>query len=182
MIARLREILARREARAALAARRAGPLPAVADRRLLVVLPDDPEGVLSVADLLEALDLPASHVDLVHLGAPLASVPRALEGRVREIGPEGHDWRGLPSAAVRRELWGTRPDVALSLAAASDLAASLVVGGSPAGVRIGRHADDAEAFFDLLIGGEPDAAGASRALRRLLRALDPPVLPILPTC
>ena len=178
MIARARDALAQRAARTALAARRPSPLSPLGERRLLAVVPGDRETLAAVQDLLDGLALRPDRVDLVHFGEHVADAPDALLGRIREFGPDALDWRRLPTAAVRRQVWEPAPDVALSLVEPGDLAAALLVGASPAAVRIGRHDDDREAFFDLLIGGETDAASAAKALGRLLRQLDPPVLPL----
>lgn len=177
MIERARQALARRVARAALAARRPRPLPALRDRRVLLVLPDDEPGQRAAWRLLDSLDVPRDRIRPVLLGEHVAYVPDAYAGAIRVIGPADRDWRRLPRAAVRAEIWAHEPDVALSLAEPDDLGAALLVGASPAAVRVGRHRADREAFYDLMVGGEPDAAGATEALGRLLRQLDPPVLP-----
>ena len=177
MIEGVRQAFARRAARSALAARRARPLPPLAERRVLVVLPDDADGQRAAWDLLAALDVPAARVRPVLLGSLHTDPPGPFAPDVRILGDDALDWRRLPTAASRTAVWTPAPDVALNLADPGDLGAALLAGASPAAVRIGRHDPSREAFYDLLVQGEPDAASAAVALGRLLGRLDPPVLP-----
>ena len=177
MIEAVRQGFAARAVRSALAARHARPLPPLADRRVLVLLPDDAEGQRAAWDLLAGLEVPSRQVRPVLLGSLRAAPPGPFAPDVKILGDDDRDWRRLPTAAVRAALWTPPPDVALNLADPDDLGAALLAGASPAAVRIGRHHPDREAFYDLMIRGEPDAATAAVALGRLLDRLDPPVLP-----
>ncbi|MBC12227.1 MAG: hypothetical protein CMM85_04560 [Rhodothermaceae bacterium] len=177
MIEPIRQALAQRAARAALAARRPRPLPLLADRRVLVVLPEDGPGQRAAWSLLGTLGVPPARVRPVLMAPFEADVPSAFSDDLRTVGDDERDWRRLPTPAVRADLWRPEPDVALNLADPSDLCAALLVGASPAAVRIGRHRADREAFYDLMLQGASDAVSAAEALGRLLRRLDPPVLP-----
>ncbi|PAP77437.1 hypothetical protein [Rubrivirga marina] len=177
MIEAVRQGFAQRAVRSALSARQPRPLPPLADRRVLVVLPNDADGQRATWDLLAGLDVPAHRVRPVLLGSLRTDPPGPFAPDVKILGDDDRDWRRLPTAAVRAKLWTPPPDVALNLADPGDLGAALLAGGSPAAVRIGRHHPDREAFYDLMIQGEPNAASAAGALRRLLARLDPPVLP-----
>ena len=179
MIEGVRRRLARRDLRAAADARRPRPLPPDPhDRTLLLVLPDDEPGQRAAWDLVSGLRLPARHVVPVLLGERVRYVPDRFAGAVRVVGPEERDWRRLPGRAARQSVWTQRPDVALNLADPDDLGAALLVGASPAALRIGRHRPDREPLYDLLIDGAADAAEAAVSLGHLLRQLDPPVLPV----
>ena len=176
MIEGLRRWAARREVRAALAARRARPLPPDPRRRtVLVALPGGEDALRQAWALLDAFDVVDSQVAPVRAGEGLGYVPDRWAGGVRVIGPDEYDWRRLPSRHARHALWTQRPDLALNLAEPSDLGAALLVGASPAAVRVGVHARDREPFYDLMVRAEP--ADAIAALGRLLRRLDPPLLP-----
>ena len=177
MIEAVRQAFAQRAVRAALAARQARLLPPLAERRVLIVLPDDGAGQRAVWDLLETLDVPADRVRPVLLGSLHTDPPGPFAPDVRILGDDDRDWRRLPAAARCDAVWTPAPDVALNLADPGDLGAALLVGASPAAVRVGRHRPDREAFYDLMVQGEPDAASAVVALGRLFDRLDPPVLP-----
>ena len=182
MIEELRRRFAVRALAAALAARTPLDLaPHPGHRTLLVVLPDDELGQRATWSLLDHVDLGARQIHPVVMGERVAYQPDRFAGAVRTIGDGERDWRRLPTAAARQSVWTTRPDVALNLAGPSDLASAMLVGGSPAAVRIGRHAPGREDCYDLMVQGEPDAASAADALGRLLRQITPPILP-LPTC
>lgn len=177
MIDAIRQAFASRAVRAALAARRPQGLSRIADRRVLVVLPDDRSGQRAMWELLTALDVPARQVRPVMTTPFEADVPSAFQADLHVVGEDDLDWRRLPKPSVLAKLWRPAPDVALNLADPDDLAAALLTGASPAAVRIGRHRADREPFYDLMIQGAPDAVSAAEALSRLLRRLDPPVLP-----
>ncbi len=177
MIERIREALARRAAFAAVAARRPRVLATRPEARtLLVVLPTDEPGQRAAWSLIVRLDLPDSQVIPVVVGGPVAYAPDRFAGHVEVVGADEYDWRRLPRRAVAERLWARSPDVALNLADTGDLAAAVLVGASPAAVRIGRHDAEVETFYDLMISGDDgDPAGA---VGRLLVQLDPPVLPL----
>ena len=177
MIERVRTALAGRVVRSCLAARRPRDLPPIGQRRVLLVLPDDEPGQRATWDLVGRLDVPPGQVGPVVVGESIGYAPDAFAGAVRLVSPDERDWRGLPKAPVRRDVWLEGPDVALNLAEPGDLAAALLVGASPAAVRVGRHRPDREAFYDLMVQGAGSSVEAVEALGRLLRQLDPPVLP-----
>jgi hypothetical protein len=103
-------------------------------------------------------------------------VPDAFAGAVRTVGAKGLDWRGLPRRAVAEALWHQRPDVALDLNPAFDLAAAYLVGASPARFRVGLHSETGEPFFDLMVAPTGGYAAALDALRGYLASVEPPVL------
>ncbi|WP_420457417.1 hypothetical protein [Rubrivirga sp.] len=177
MIEAIRQALARRAVRSALAARRSRPLPPLSDRRVLVVLPDGAAGQRATWALLETLAVPPARVRPVLLAPLAADPPTAFADGLRLLADDDRDRLGLPSAAVRAAIWSPPPDVALNLADPDDLGAALLVGASPAAVRVGRHHADREPFYDLMVQGEPDAASAARAVGRLLDRLNQTVLP-----
>lgn len=174
MIDRVRSALAARAARAALAARTPAEPRALGARRVLLVLPADPDGQHEAWALVKDLGLRPEHVRAFVVGDHVGSPPGAFAGHVATLDDDARDWRGLPTPAARAAAWADRPDVAVDLADPGDLGAALLVGASPAAVRVGRHRPDREAFFDLMVA-DGDAPPAE-ALGRLLRALAPPIL------
>ena len=179
MIDAVRSALAWRAVRDAVSRR--SPIALEAEprsRSLLLVLPTDEDGQRAAWDLVRAVDLEASRVQPVGLGSTGVAVPDAFAGRVEVVGDEALDWRRLPKASWRDRLWASRPEVAVNLAEPDLLAAAILVGAAPAAVRIGRHDPAREPCYDLMVQGPPSAAAAAGALGRLLRLLDPPVLPI----
>jgi len=179
VIAAVRQAFARRALRDAIQSRSARALEAdPRARTVLLVLPDDEEGQRATWSLIRDLDLEAVRVQTVGLGSTGTAVPDAFAGQVRVIADSDLDWRTLPKPEVRSELWSTTPDVAINLADPDVLAAAILAGASPAAVRIGRHAEARESCYDLMIQGEPTAASAASALGRLLRQVDPPILPL----
>ena len=179
MIETVRQRFAVRDVRAAIARRTARPLPErLAERSLLVVLPSDEPGQRAAWAWVGSLDLHDRQVHPVIVGERVEYVPDRWAGAVRVIGAGERDWRRLPNAAARQSVWTLRPDVAVDLADPGDLGPALLVGASPAAVRIGRWAPGAEDAFDLMVQGEPDAASAAGALGRLLGQIQPPILPL----
>ncbi len=154
------------------------PLPPLAARRLLVVLPA--HAGRDVWAFLSRVALPPGQVKLIALGA--TSPPDRFAGAVDVVADDARDWRRLPSRAVLSAAHGFRPDVAINLAAPDDPAARLLVGASPAAVRIGRHETASESSYDLLVPEASDAGGPDVArLARLLARLTPPLLPLEPS-
>ena len=173
--------MAQRAARRLLAARQLHAPPADArSRRLLFVLPADEPGQRAAWAFVGRLDLPDRNVIPVRLGDGLAYVPDAHAGGVRTIGDGERDWRRLPTRAAFDSVWTQRPDVAINLAEPDDLAAAVLVGASPASVRIGRHRRDREAFYDLMLQGAESATAATLALERVIEQIAPPVLRVRP--
>lgn len=156
---------------------RASPTPGarLAGRRLLAVLPSEPSR--EIWAFLKRIDLPPAQMHLVALGA--CSPPDRFAGAVEVVGPGERDWRGLPRRDVAERAWASRPDISINLAAPDDAAAALLVGASPAGVRVARYEAASEAFYDLLVPeSSPDGGPNTERLARLLARLDPPLLPL----
>ena len=144
----------------------------------MVVLPADEPGQRAAWAWIDGLDLREGQIAPVLVGERVEYVPDRWAGAVRVIGEGERDWRRLPNAAARQSVWTQRPDVAVDLAEPGDLGAALLVGASPAAVRIGRWAPGREDAFDLMVQGEPEAVAAIDALGRLLRQIQPPILPL----
>ena len=89
-----------RAARAALAARRPRPLPLLADRRVLVVLPEDGPGQRAAWSLLGTLGVPPARVRPVLMAPFEADVPSAFSDDLRTVGDDERDWRRLPTPVV----------------------------------------------------------------------------------
>lgn len=147
-------------------------------RSVLLVLPQDAEGQHATWELVKRVDLEVDSIRPVGLGSTGVGVPDAFAGRVRVLSDADLDWRRLPKLAFCADLWAGDLEVAINLADPGHLAASLLVGASPASVRIGRHHADRELCYDLMIQGEATASDSAVALGRLLRRVDPPILPI----
>lgn len=178
MIEALRLRAAHRDLRAALAARQPRPLPPdPRQRTALVLLPTEDRALRETWALIDRLDLPDRLLIPVHVGDQIGYAPDRFAGAVRGIGSDEHDWRRLPSRSARSSIWTQRPDLALNLAAPSDLGAALLAGASPAAVRIGIHDPEREACYDLMVGPEADPAATVATVERLLRRLDPPLVP-----
>lgn len=172
--------MALRHARASVARRSPRALPrALAQRTVLILLPHTAAALDAAWGLVARLGVPADHLVLVQTGAEAGEVPERFAGRVRHVGPDAHDWRRLPSVRARQGVWARPPDVALSMAPPSDLGALLLAGASPAAVRVGFHDLVSEPFYDLMVSGAPDGADAIQAVERLLRRLDPPIVPFV---
>lgn len=171
----LRHRLAMRAALGAVRARPApAPLPPLAARRLLAVLPGHADR--EVWDLLGRVGLPPAQMHLVALGP--ASPPDRFAGAVAVVSDAERDWRGLPPRAVREAAAAFRPDVALSLIAPDDPAGLWLVGASAAAVRVARHDLRTEAAYDLFVtAAAPRGGPAPAALAAVLGALDPPLVP-----
>lgn len=151
--------------------------PAIDRRRLLIVLPSDDAGQRAAWEWVRSLGVSPDLLVPVAFGGAGVGQPDAYAGAVHVLDDPDLDWRRLPTREALARVWAQSPDVALNLADPDDLGAALVVGASPAAVRIGRHRRDREGCYDLMVQGRPDAASAVDALSRLLRQLDPPILP-----
>lgn len=177
MIEALRERLARRAVRSAVASRRASPVfRPLRERVLLLVLPADEHRQRAGWDVEAALDLGGGALSAVVLADGVPYVPDRHAGAVVTVRAEDRDWRRLPTRAVAEAAWDRAPDVALDLTGDDDWAGPYLVGGAPAPVRIGRHRADAEPCYDLMLAGDPSPA----AVVDLLRQIDPPLLPLAP--
>ena len=175
-----RRRMALRDARAAVARRPPRTLPpSPTQRTVLVLLPHTTEALHAAWEFVARLDLPDRLLIPVQTGPEVGYAPDRFAGAVRHIGPEGRDWRRLPDAKARQSVWTQQPDVAINLAPTSDLGAVLLAGASAAAVRVGLHERHHEFFYDLMVGGETDSAEAIAAVERLLRRLDPPIVPFV---
>ena len=177
MIEAFRRRMALRDARAAVARRSPRPLPpAPTDRTLLVALPPDDETLHDAWELISRIHLPDRRLVLVQTADEIGYTPDRFAGAVRHVGPDARDWRRLPAAKERESVWGREPDLALNLAPPSDLAAALLVGASPAALRVGFHERSHEPFYDLMIRQLPGDSGVA-PVERVLRQLAPPIVP-----
>lgn len=172
----LRTRLGWRAARRLVAARSPRePAAAARVRRILVVLPSDPQALRRSWALVSALDAP---LVLAVVGDGSPKVPDAHAGDVLAVGPDETDWRGLPRASVRSRLWPADLDVAITLAPPDSLRASVLVGASPAALRVGTDSEATAGFFDLALGaGTPRPA---EALWERLSQISPAVVPLRP--
>ncbi len=173
----LRTRLGWRAARRLVAARtRRAPVAAERVRRILVVLPGEPDALRASWAFVEALGAP---LVLAVSGAALARVPDAYAGNVLRVGPDETTWRGVPRSDVRARLWPSDLDVAVTLAPSDDLIASVLVGAAPAGLRVGTDTPETGSvlpadFFDLVLRSERPA----EALLARLRQITPAVVPL----
>lgn len=147
-------------------------------RSILVALSPDEATLRTAWAFLLDLDLRPSEIHAVLLGDRVAYAPDAFAGHVQTLGESSHDWRRFPKRSAFEAIWSRTPTVALHLADADDLAAAVLVGASPASVRIGPHIPDQEPFYDLMVEDGGDVASRVVALRRALVQIDPPVLPL----
>lgn len=152
------------------------PEPRVNERRVVVVMPraEDTESTAQreAWAFLSSLDLAPNHIVPLVFGRDVGT-PDAFAGGVLHVRDGDLDWRRMPKRVVTEAVWTRRPDVAIDLSDGFNLAAAYLIGGSPAGVRIGTNSDpEAALFYDLVITGGP------RSMSRVLAKLDPAVLPI----
>ena len=145
-------------------------------RRVLVLLPPEEEDLRAAWRFVQSLDEPPAHLVPALTTGRVAYVPDAFAGHVFSAGEKGLDWRGLPTPAVREALWTPPPYVALDLNPAFDLAASYLVGASPARFRVGLYSEEREPFYDLMIRSKGGYDEALAALRGYLAAFEPPVV------
>lgn len=178
MLDALRERLATRAALRAVRRREVRPWPArLRARRVLIVLPRDEADLRTAWRFVQSLDLLRGNVTAVAASGQAAYVPDPFAGGVRILGAEDRDWRGLPRRAVAEAVWAQKPDVALDFSRPFSLAAAYLVGGAPAGLRVGLYDPRAEPFYDLLIAPADAGEGGPGALGRYVEGMDPPVLP-----
>ena len=155
----LRARLGWRAARRLVASRRAS-----AGARVLIVLP---AGV-SVQRLVAAIDAPVALAVVGEGEAP--------PGAVR-LDSDALNWRGVPTAATRARLW--TPDLGAAVSLAPDsLAAAVLVGAAPVGLRIGIDAPETVGFYDLALGAA--TADPAEALLARLRQITPPLVRLAP--
>ena len=161
-----------RAVRRLVAVRAPRPAAAAADvRDVLVVLPTDETVLRAVWRLVDAI---AARVVLVSAGDAVAFVPDAHAGAV--VRTDALDWRGVPRPALRARLWTPGLDVAIDLSTPGSLVGAALVGGAPAGLRIGVAAPETAACYDLALGADTrDFAGA---LLDRLRQIRPPLVPL----
>jgi len=176
MFEAFRERMGRRALQAAVRSRTARALPPnPSARSVLILLPDDEDGLRATWPFVEALDVPMKNLTCVVVSERVAYAPDSFAGSVQRITPADLDWRGLPRAEVLAPLQGTA-DVAINLANPAELVATFLVGTSSAAVRIGQHAPDAEPYYDLMLAGTQSASELVGALRRALARIEPPIL------
>lgn len=178
MIEAFRRRMARRAALDAVVARRAPASGRRPGQSLLLVLPADEAGQRAAWTLVAHLALAPSAIIPVVVNAPIAYAPDAFAGHVVSYGAPDLDWRRLLRRDRAEAVWERAPDIALTLADPDDLSAALLVGASPASVRIGPFVAGDEPFYDLMVKDEPDAPSVARAVRRLLGQVTPPILPL----
>ena len=173
-----RDRMGRRALAAAVQSRTARPMPAnPSERSVLILLPEDEEGLRATWPFVEALDLPLKNLTCVVLSERVAYAPDRFAGSVQRLPAADLDWRGLPRAETLVSLQ-RGADVAINLAAADHLAAAFLVGTSSAAVRIGPHQPDTEPYYDLMLAGAGSASELVAALRQALSRIDPPILPL----
>mgnify|MGYP006879643244 CR=1 FL=1 len=168
----------RRALQAAVRSRSARTLPSNPPARsVLILLPDDEEGLLATWPFVDALRVPMKNLTCVVVSERVAYAPDKFAGSVQRITPADLDWRGLPRAEVFAPLHGTA-DVAINLADPNELVATFLVGTSSAAIRIGQHGPGTEPFYDLMLAGTQSASELVGALRRALAQIEPPILPV----
>ena len=173
MIRAVRDVLARRAARRAVRDRDRRELRSDAARRVvLVVLPSTRDAAEAAWGALESLGLDPDRIVPVALEA-VAYVPDRYAGRILIVEPSRA--LSLPSAAARDAAWAPAPDVAINLLSPLDPAAALLVGGSPAAIRVGYADKRAEPFYDLLVGAPGSEAPGPAAVARALSQVQPPL-------
>ena len=173
-----RERMGRRALQAAVRSRTARSMPPTPSARsVLVLLPEDEDGLRATWPFVEALDVPITSITCVVVSERVAYAPDRFAGSVQRIAPTDLDWRGVPRAEVLAPLQGTA-DVAINLADPDALAATFLVGTSSAAVRIGQHGPTSEPYYDLMLAGTQSASELVGALRRALARIEPPILPI----
>ncbi|GAB5535672.1 MAG: hypothetical protein Rubg2KO_19210 [Rubricoccaceae bacterium] len=178
MFEAFRERMGRRALKAAVRSRTArGMSSDPSGRSVLILLPDDEDGLRATWPFVEALDVPMKNLTCVVVSERVAYAPDQFAGSVQRITRADLDWRGLPRAEVLASLHGTA-DVAINLADPNDLAATFLIGTSSAAVRIGQHGPATEPFYDLMLAGAQSASELVGALRRALARIEPPILPV----
>jgi hypothetical protein len=177
MIETIRENLARRRALKRVSKRKSRVWQAdPSARRLLLVLPADERMAKSAWKFVASLGVDPDRTLPVVPTGEIAYAPVEYIGRVRSLNKADIGRLGLPRRQFLKDVWSFDPDVAISLAAADDLAAALIAGASPAAFRIGMHRDNMEAFFDLMVSPEGGIEVAVRALASTLGRLRPPII------
>jgi hypothetical protein len=161
-------------ARRLVAARAPRPPVAAEDvRRVLVVLPAEETALRAAWRFVVALAAP---VVPVVAGEALAFVPDAFAGAVVRLGRDALDWRGVPNRATRERLWAPGLDVAVTLGPPDELAGAVLVGASPAGLRVGVDAVETAGFYDLALGAS--TAGPAGELLARLGQIRPSLVPL----
>lgn len=171
MIDAVRNALALRAARRALRGRQAEPMgDRPEQRRALVVLPETREATETTWTMLDALGLDPERVLPVAVGT-VSYVPDRYAGRILVAVPRG--LLRLPSESHRAAAWGERSTVAINLLAPRDPIGALIVGASPAALRVGFADRKAEPFYDLLVGSPDGSAPGPDTIARTLDLIYP---------
>ena len=136
----------------------------------MVVLPEGLDDTKASWDALDSVGLDPERVVAVAVhGVPY--VPDRYASRILSAAPSG--LLRLPSAADRAAAWDAGPDVAINLLPPRDPSGALLVGASPAAIRVGYADRRAEPFYDLLIGAPGEARPGPAAVARMLLQVDP---------
>lgn len=146
--------------------------PDASQRMALVVLPETREDAEAAWSALESLGLGPERIVPVALDA-VAYVPDRYAGRIL-IAPRAGLLR-LPAPDSRATAWAAPPDVAINLLDPRDPAGALLVGGSPAALRVGYADRRAESFYDLLVGAPGESSPDPGTVARALAQLRPPL-------
>lgn len=171
MIDSIRRALALRSALRAVRARQpAGMRPAPGMRTALVVLPEGREATEAAWAALGALGLEPDRVRPVATGA-VSYVPDRYAGRILVTTPRGV--LRLPPVPDREACWDGTPDVAINLLPAAHPAGALLVGASPAALRVGFSDRKAEPFYDMLVGAAPGAEPGPETVARMIETIHP---------
>ncbi len=152
--------------------------PNPARRRVLVLLPTDEDEARDAWRFVQSLGVTHRLVTPVVPDVAVTYVPVEHIGRVHRLEGKELGLLALPKKEFVAKVWAEPPAVAFCLIREPDPAALFLVGASSAAFRVGFHADRAEPFFDLMVGGGASYAGALASLRRALVRIAPPVLPM----
>lgn len=178
MLEAAKNALARREAHREI--RRRTPRawdPDPAKRPVLVVLPTEQEDAKVAWRFVQSLGAPHRLVTPVVPDSAVTYVPVEYIGRVHRLESKHLGLTGLPKADFVSKVWATPPDLAFCLHPEPDMASLFLVGASAAQLRVGLHGPKEEAFFDLMVSGQNDLAGALAAMHEALVRIRPRVLP-----
>lgn len=149
-------------------------------RRVLVVLPSQPDLHDPALGLVRQFELDPSQITLVWTGERRPELPDDLAGREFELGPEDVTIFRLPDRRTRESLLEPYPDVGIDLSSGFSMPQASLVGLSPATFRIGLYTSEAEPFRDILFQSRSSFESAMSSLRGLLYEFDPPLLPLKP--
>ena len=150
--------------------------PSPAARKVLVVLPAGEEAAKEGWRFVKSLGLPPKQLIPVVLPGEVTYVPAEFVRFMRRLEADDMGRLGLVKSDIAEGVWGEEPDLAFSLIPEFDLAASHLVGASPAQLRVGFYDAQAEPFFDVMVSSNTSTTSAFTALRDTLQRIVPPVL------